>query len=797
LPTNDIGIGLNYHAFSECGTSAQWNTQKNTIGMVYSRFHKISSDGLNHQGANAIVIDAANLAVLQNHGQTSGHSFENSLIMDGAGNFLGQDLGDNYPRGVHLFLFDETASSYRLPKSRVIHNMKTKHMDGPMNSAGKTFPYYPEISSPGHQFWKHSNDNNIYTELGHPGIVDVNDGILAFFAAEKPSLDNSVVGEIMTAPRNVAFVKVPKDFWTQPHTALSPGPVERGGMYSFDGIWQDQVNMGVVWLTSYASLDSSVSRLKTVELADKILLMWEIWTKTSYVRSEYMIVDSNGNILVPVTAMDYPLRLTPQDDLKVVGGRPVALVGDSDGRLVRYEICVLDSCHAGTQTATATSTHTMSTTSTTTTHSDPTSTLTTATATSTHTISTTSTTTTHSDPTSTLTTTTYLGPTYTDTTTHSVTETTTVTSTVTSTMTFSVPATSTDTLTATITSTQTSIVIGHDPDPSRHAATSTSPQATETKEGTIVVNGTFSLNLLHVNVFYNSVPAHDALVLALATLADVQNESVLIDERIPSFLGSALIVSWQATIPSESSAADSLADLSFEALENAILESMLVFNLTGQEYQPQVTAISSRTRSTTDPPDTTSSGTTDPSTTAPLEEGSSGAKTVTSSGEATVLVTDAAAFVADPKAEEGVQKAIAKTAQVEETAVSVSLSVVSTRRLQDRKLQEGTAVKVSFTIIAVANSAQEASSKGSELVQTLQAIDTADLEAAIKSEIENIGGNYTVEVADFTPAPEVSIADAEVTQVTTSSLDDETSSAHLMEFWKLHVPVCAILSQLC
>eukprot|EP00441_Pelagodinium_beii_P040197 CAMPEP_0197631632 /NCGR_PEP_ID=MMETSP1338-20131121/8734_1 /TAXON_ID=43686 ORGANISM="Pelagodinium beii, Strain RCC1491" /NCGR_SAMPLE_ID=MMETSP1338 /ASSEMBLY_ACC=CAM_ASM_000754 /LENGTH=836 /DNA_ID=CAMNT_0043203135 /DNA_START=57 /DNA_END=2567 /DNA_ORIENTATION=+ len=155
------------------------------------------------------------------------------------------------------------------------------------------------------------------------------------------------------------------------------------------------------------------------------------------------------------------------------------------------------------------------------------------------------------------------------------------------------------------------------------------------------------------------------------------------------------------------------------------------------------------------------------------------AKVVTVSGEATLTVADAAAFVADPNARLGVQKAIASVASVEETAVTVVLSAF--RRLQGRMLQ-GTSVKVEFTITKTVASEEEAMSKGAELVATLQSSDTSALGAAIVSEIEALSGKtYEVEVAAFTPDTEPVIADvpgedASGSDSTGGSSGDEGSS---------------------
>merc|ERR1719203_2623426 len=118
-----------------------WNTNSGLIGVVLSRTMTTASDGLNHQGAIAFVLDAATLDVLRNHGQTSGHSFGNSLLLTSDGDFLSMDLGDNYPRGIHLVSFNRDSKENFVP-----YSFKTKHGTSPTSPAGKTFPEYTEIS---------------------------------------------------------------------------------------------------------------------------------------------------------------------------------------------------------------------------------------------------------------------------------------------------------------------------------------------------------------------------------------------------------------------------------------------------------------------------------------------------------------------------------------------------------------------------------------------------------------------------------------------------------------------------
>ena len=74
-----------------------------------------------------------------------------------------------------------------------------------------TYDLYTEISSDNKQFYKWSNDNNVYTELASPGFLEVDDGFIFFFLGENPSLDNSKTGELLNTPRNIGFTKVSKD----------------------------------------------------------------------------------------------------------------------------------------------------------------------------------------------------------------------------------------------------------------------------------------------------------------------------------------------------------------------------------------------------------------------------------------------------------------------------------------------------------------------------------------------------------------------------------------------------------
>lgn len=96
--------GLNVYSYFNSGGSMAWDTVSNTFALMISRTMLRGNDGLNHQGCIAVIMDAVTLDVIVNRGQTSGHSWNNFIDVDHsiASDFLAVDLGDNFPRGVHV-----------------------------------------------------------------------------------------------------------------------------------------------------------------------------------------------------------------------------------------------------------------------------------------------------------------------------------------------------------------------------------------------------------------------------------------------------------------------------------------------------------------------------------------------------------------------------------------------------------------------------------------------------------------------------------------------------------------------
>ena len=244
--------------------------------LIIPRTMHMGGDGLRHQGAIAVTFPP-DLSKFQNHGQTSGHSFGNLLTQTRQGEFLGLDLGDNYPRGVHLHRISNGART-----SRVVYTYKTAHG----TSARGGSPPYPEISGNGKNYFKWSNDNGTYTELG--GVVEGRQSYSVIFATDRSPegkvLDNSRIG-IANEPRDVAMLRVIKAFEKAPGGSevsdqIMAGPVpgskpETGGFFDFGGRWQAQRVTGVLWLTNYPSGEAAHAPQLFQRKDGTITVLWE------------------------------------------------------------------------------------------------------------------------------------------------------------------------------------------------------------------------------------------------------------------------------------------------------------------------------------------------------------------------------------------------------------------------------------------------------------------------------------------------------------------------------------------
>lgn len=260
-------------------------------------------DGKNHQAGHWWILNGSTLEKKQYHWGAS-HSFANAAMRTEDGtSFLGFDLGDANPRGVQIHRLDRHLGPF------------TWTSDGEWSYKKKSVTLYPIKGKHG--------ENAIYSEIGHPGLVEVDDGILAFFVGE----DSPQEGQWVNAPRDIGLVKVSSDL----HTIMSPDTTGRP--------------TGVNFITNHSSREELGTRLKTFKLSSgRILISYEIWTQHGYSRTELMELDKDGNVVRGKWDTCERMRLSPADDTLVRNGRGIAYAGSDEG-LIRYEICAGAECY--------------------------------------------------------------------------------------------------------------------------------------------------------------------------------------------------------------------------------------------------------------------------------------------------------------------------------------------------------------------------------------------------------------------------------------------------------------------
>lgn len=302
------------------------------LALTLGRTMHKSGDGLNHQGAIIVVFDAKDFSIVKNHGQASGHSLGNVTVPASDNDFWAIDLGDNYPRGVSLYRFNEVAM-----KRRLLYTIKVHHGESERTINGQTTPVYEEISRGNKTFYKWSNDNTPYSELG--GVNETKDGVLVFFTGEPDAYGKSLRNEkalaVLNDARNLGYIYLQKDF-TKPDAILSHGITEKGGFYTFGGTYSEQENKGIKWLTNFRNLNKqNVSRVKTISLDNnRVFLLYEIWTKDNYSSTQLNVFDPVKGSIVISENIGGAMRLGWRDDLLLKEGQIFAPTGNvTDGKL--------------------------------------------------------------------------------------------------------------------------------------------------------------------------------------------------------------------------------------------------------------------------------------------------------------------------------------------------------------------------------------------------------------------------------------------------------------------------------
>ncbi|MDX1904690.1 MAG: hypothetical protein SFU27_11070, partial [Thermonemataceae bacterium] len=242
------------------------------------------------------------------------------------------------PRGINLHYLQNNGSR----NSRVVYSFKTEHASSPDCPDGKSYPIYKEISTPQKKYYQWSNDNGTYSQLG--GIIETDAAFLVLFTGEPDTqgkaLNSSRVGE-HTDPRNIGFVKLSKDFYSYEkklnEVVLTEGSKEVGGFYTFGGYWSKQENYGIKWLSNYKDKNKqSASHLKTCLLANgNVLLLWKLAPYDEYFskippRSQMMVIDENGKVVLPPTDLGESIKLNRRDELMLVKNKVICVDGSNE-----------------------------------------------------------------------------------------------------------------------------------------------------------------------------------------------------------------------------------------------------------------------------------------------------------------------------------------------------------------------------------------------------------------------------------------------------------------------------------
>ncbi len=285
--------------------------------------HKNQRDGLNHQSAILIVVNAKTLKEDKklSTNWTASHSFDQRLIFDGE-EFVSLDMADNYPRG---FSIKKAGKD-----SKVIFTYKTQH--------------FPDKKS--------YNDNNTYSELG--GVVVLNDGYIILGSSEK-SFDNSKAKVYLNDPRNLFIIKVVKDFELKPdikkngniqknmvssEVVISKGENwEEIGFYDFNGNYNLQKKIGIIWLTNYKVLEENALRPKLIAKnnEEEFVVLWEKWSKDYFKSAYYSIIDREGKIIKDSIKLG-GIRLPRSDEPISVNQKIIWVIGKKQEKLLRIYI---------------------------------------------------------------------------------------------------------------------------------------------------------------------------------------------------------------------------------------------------------------------------------------------------------------------------------------------------------------------------------------------------------------------------------------------------------------------------
>ncbi|MCB1132790.1 MAG: hypothetical protein KDN05_16830, partial [Verrucomicrobiae bacterium] len=321
-------LGASDRKFDVASLDASWNSARlhHAKGRLCLVLARVMHNG--HQGSTITLFRSRNLRTVNPPAQNASHSFDSRVVHDGS-DFLTMSLGDNYPRGV---VTNKVRDGFHA--GRVAFTYRTRHAETARDLGDGTV--LPPLR------W--SNDNRTYTELGD--IVPVGKGNAVLLSSER-SVSNKNTTDAVNESRNLAYLLVSPKFdeidqnqYVVPRRMiLTKGrDSRRFAFYDYGGRRLSQQNRGVVWLTRYNHKNREhASRPKMVRWGNRLLILWEKWTRDHHVSTHGMIIEASGR----GKSGDFdlgPLRLG-QGQRFVVSGRRVFGVS-ANGR--QLELTVIE-----------------------------------------------------------------------------------------------------------------------------------------------------------------------------------------------------------------------------------------------------------------------------------------------------------------------------------------------------------------------------------------------------------------------------------------------------------------------
>lgn len=273
---------------NDYGTREPFNYAKcelviDDAGVLVCRYGRVMYNG--HQSSHSLYVDTATMTKLNYISPYISHSFDQRVILTSDGGYLFAERGDAYDRGIVI--------------SKINKYMRDRY----------SFPYFIPFHFRNGYIYQHT-----YATIA--GIAECSNGYVLVGASEKTLSYDIAKEPDFNESRNIFMQVFRKDFTSastsNPSVHLLQGESRvYEGTYRGDGFCQEGAkDYGILWLTSYTG-DYYASVPKLINIGnDQLLIMWEKkqyikydYEHKSYIESYYMVVSSDGSIIIPPTVI--------------------------------------------------------------------------------------------------------------------------------------------------------------------------------------------------------------------------------------------------------------------------------------------------------------------------------------------------------------------------------------------------------------------------------------------------------------------------------------------------------------